>query len=161
MDLLNELASATGLPAGQTKGLAGGLLGLVKNAVREEAGEDSAAALDAAIPEAEAWRSEGEAPPAAADDDGGGGLLDMGLSMLGGMGGSGALVAGIAKLVERFGLEPSHAAMAAPLIAKFVESRVEPAHLQAIQPVLSMLSGAGGGDGGSDGGGGLLGGLFG
>ena len=45
-------------------------MGLVKDAVREDAGAESAAALEAAVPEAETWRQEGEAPPA-------GGLFDV------------------------------------------------------------------------------------
>ena len=65
-------------------------------------------------------------------------------------------------MIQKFGLEPSHAAIAAPLITKFIESKVDPALLAKVQPMLALMGGGGGGqDGGGGGLGGMLGGLLG
>jgi len=161
MDLIGALTSQLGTSEGKAKGLAGELLHLVQGAVKEEVSEEAAAELAAATPEAQQWRAEGETPAAGEAQAGGGfgDLLGAGMQMLGASGGTAGLVAGVAKLIEKFGLEPSHAAIAAPLVAKFIESKVDPGLMSKIAPVLGAL--AGGGGGAPSGGGGLLGGLFG
>lgn len=163
MDLIGELTSQLGTSEGQAKGLAGGLIGLVQSVVKDEVSEEAAQQLGSAVPEAKAWLKEGDTPEGIDDDGGGlGDLLGMGMGMLGASSSTSKLTAGVAKLIEKFGLEPRHAAIAAPLVAKFVESRIDPDLLAKVQPFLSVL-GAGGDAGGAGGGGlgGLVGGLLG
>jgi len=156
------LSSQLNMPEGQAKGLAGGLMGLVQGAIKEEVSPEDAQAMAQAVPEAQQWAKEGTTPDA--DDDGAdlSDLLGMGMNMLGAGGGATGMVTGVAKLIEKFGLEPSHAAIAAPLVAQFLESKLDPSLLAKVQPVLAMLSGGGAAAGGDSGGlGGLLGGLLG
>lgn len=159
MDLIGDLASQLNLPQGQAKGLAGGVLSLVQGALKDDGAEDDAKAFGDAVPEAAQWAAEGEVP--GGEDEGGGlgDLLGAGMSMLGASKGSAGLASGVAALIQKFGLEPSHAAIAAPLITKFIESKVDPALLAKVQPMLALMGG--GEDGGGGGLGGMLGGLLG
>lgn len=158
MNLIESLSTQLNMPQGKAKGLAGGVMDLIQNAVKGEVSEETATAFGSSMPEVQQWKAEGEAP----DGDEGGGLGDLlgaGLSMLGSSSGSAGLVAGVASLIQKFGLEPSHAAIVAPLVTKFIESKLDPELLAKVQPILGMLGGA---QGAKDSGiGGMLGGLLG
>lgn len=169
MDLIGSLTSQLGLDETQAKGLAGGLMGLVKTGLASQSGEDAAAQLEAEVPEMAAWQSEGDTPPGQPGIGellgslGGGGFGEA-LGGLGGMLGGAAQTAGlagaVAALVEKFGLDAGKAQIAGQLAANFLSERLGSDLLGKVQPFLGLISG---GAGNEDGGGlgGMLGGLLG
>jgi hypothetical protein len=160
----------------KAKALAGGVMGLVTNSVKEEAGEDKAAALQAAVPELGGWQEQARA--ALGGGGGGGGLLG---GLLGGGGGGGGLIGSLAgavggqkaqdtvaiiQILERFDVDTSKAALVAPLILDFLKDKLSPELLGTVLKAAPMLGGGEGGEGQSGGGlggalSGALGGLFG
>ncbi|MEL6187411.1 MAG: hypothetical protein AAFU79_22555 [Myxococcota bacterium] len=177
--MVTSLAGQLGMGEVQAKGLAGGLLGIVKAGVEQQMGSEAAAKLEASVPEMKSWQDEGDTPegqPGVHELLGGlaggnlGELGDLG-SVLGNLGGLGGMLGGAAQtaglagavggLVEQFGLDGHKATMAGGIVAQFLESRLDPDMLGQLRPILALLSGAtsGGGDGGGLGG--MLGGLLG
>lgn len=174
MDLVAQLSSQLGLQPDAAKGLAGGLMGLVQNAVGGQAGQDVAAA----VPEAAGWQQQAGAAPA---DSGGlgamlGGVMGEGGAGLGSLlGSAGALVGGnagaamqaaggaaaVSALLSKFGLGADKAAMIAPLLLTFLQSKLPPELLSKVTAALPMLTQALGGQQGGAGPGGGLGGLAG
>lgn len=169
MNLVDALGAQLGLGETEAKGLAGGLLGLVKSGLAEQTGPDAAERLETEVPEMVAWQSEGDTPegePGLGDLLGGLGGLSEGLGGIGGLLGGAAESAGlagaIAGLVQRFGLDAGKATVAGGLVAQFLRDRLPADLLAQAKPLLAMLGGGSGGDDGSGGGaGGMLGGLFG
>lgn len=177
MDLVKDLAGQLGMGEVQAKGLAGGLLGLVKAGVEQQMGSDAAEKLEASVPEMKQWQEEGDTPegePGVTEVLGGlagGNLSEIGdlTSVLGNLGGLGGMLGGAAQtaglagavggFVERFGLDGNKAAMAGGMVAQFLESKLDPDMLGQLRPILALLSGGKGGDGGGLGG--MLGGLLG
>lgn len=118
MDVVSTLTEQLGIDQTQAKGLAGGLLGLVKAGVEQQhVGSDEANRLEAAMPEIQAWQAEGDTPegqPGISELLGGldlsqfGGLGGLG-SALEGMMGSGGQTAGlmgaVMGMVQKFGLD--------------------------------------------------------
>jgi hypothetical protein len=86
MDLIGSMSSQLGIDAGAAQALAGGVLGMVRGQVAEHAGADTAAQIDAAVPELGGWQQQ------AASLLGGGGSDAMGA--LGGLLGGGGAQAG-------------------------------------------------------------------
>lgn len=168
MDLVRSLVTHIGLPETEAKGLAGGLLGLVKNGLASQSGPEAAADLEAQVPEMKAWQAEGDTPPGepglsevlgGLGDSLGGNLGGL----LGGVASSAGLAGSLGALIERFGLDAGKATAAGGLVAQFLESRLGPELLEKARPFLALLGGQGEGSGGSEQGGGLgglLGGLF-
>ena len=191
MDFIGELAGQLGIDGQQAKALAGGVMGLVQEATREGDGEETAAALQQAVPELDEWKQEaatqvdktpdvgdvagllggllggasGGAQGAQAGSGGSGGglgdLLGAAGSILGGAGGQAAQLAG---LISKLGLDPQKAQMVAPMALNFLKSRLSPDLLTKVLAVAPFLTGGGSSgqtSGSSSGGGGLLGGLLG
>ena len=149
MDLIGALSGQLGLGQQEAKGLAGGLLGLVKAGLAEQQGPEAAAQLEAEVPEISAWQQEGDTP------EGQPGVSEL-LGNLGGLGGAlggmlgggshqASLVGAVAQLVGRFGLDASKASMAAGLVVQFLEQKLGPELLAKARPVIGMLSGGSGG----------------
>lgn len=173
VDLIGSLVSQLGVDEHKAKALAGGVMGLVTNSVKEEAGEDEAAALKAAVPEMGGWQEQARA---ALGGGGGGGLLG---GLLGGGGGgligslAGAVggqkaqdTVAIIQILERFDVDTSKAALVAPLILDFLKDKLSPELLGTVLKAAPMLGGGEEAEGQSGGGlggaiSGALGGLFG
>ena len=164
MELISALTEQLGLPELEAKGLAGGVLGLVKSGLAQQAGPEAAAQLEQQVPEMDAWTAEGDTPPGqpgvgellggllGGGGDGGGGLGGLlgGLSGLGGQAGELAGLAGtLSSLVERFGLDGEQAKVATGLVANFLEERLGGDLLEQAKPLLGLLQGGGGGGLGS------------
>lgn len=163
MDLIGGLSKALGVDPTQAEALAGAALATVKGQVAVEAGPDEVAKLEQAVPELDGWVAKARAEVADAPAGGGlGGLLGglagsgAGASVLGALGGQKAQDAALfAALLGKLGLDAQKAAMAAPLVAQFLESRVDPVWMGRIRSAAPFLTGKGGGAAG------LLGGLLG
>ena len=179
MDFISELAGNLGIDGKQAKALAGGLMGFVQQASRDQDGEETAKAIEDAVPEMGEWKQEAQAqagdPPASGDVAGLlGGLLGGGDSKSSGglgdlIGAAGSLLGGatgqatqLAGLISKLGLDPAKAQMAAPIALNFLKSRLSPELLNKVMAVAPFLTGGTKGGGDDDkGGGGLLGGLLG
>ncbi len=172
MDLIGSLASTLGVEEGQAQALAGGVMGLVKDQVGGEEGEETAQQLEAAVPEMGGW----QAKAAELAGGGGGGLMDSltgggggGLlgSLAGAVGGEQAQgTVAVVGLLQKFNIDSSKAALVAPLILNFLKDRLSPEMMGMVMKAAPMLMG--GGEEGTDEEGGLggvvsgaLGGLFG
>lgn len=171
MDFIAELAGQLGIEPQEAKALAGGLMGMVQEATREQEGPETASALEDAIPEIEGWKDEAaaqaDAPDEGTDVSGllgdlfGGGNTASGLGDLlgaagGWLGGSSGHAAQLAGLIAKLGIDPAKAQMLAPVALNFLKSRLSPELLQKILAVAPFLTrgDSGAGNGGS--GGGLL-----
>lgn len=181
MDLIGTLSSQLGLDANQAAALAGSVIGGVRGQVAKEEGDEKAAQIDEAIPELSSWQDKaaemfggGDAGPGGA-----GGFLDMASGALGGLGGmmggdsaaggllgaaAGALgsqqakqTAALVGVLDKLGLNASHAAMIAPVALSFLKERLPDGVLDMALKAAPFLTG--GGDDSSDGGGGIAGAL--
>ena len=183
MDLIAQLAGTLGLEENQAQALAGTVIGGVQSAVADEDPE-KAAQIGSAVPELGDWKSTAGSLLGGGDSGGSaaGGLGGMLGGLAGGGGAAGLLGAAagafggqeakdtvaVVGILNKFDVDAGKAAMVAPLILKFLKSRVDPGTLSTILSVAPMLAGAVGG-GGDDGGGdkpagglgGMLGGLLG
>ncbi|MFT4627541.1 MAG: hypothetical protein ACI8PZ_006227 [Myxococcota bacterium] len=178
MDLITSLSSALGVDSSKAQALAGLVMGQVQEEVAENGDPGQAAQVAGAVPELDAWK-EKAAELAESPTDSGGGLMGglmgaassgLGQQLIGAVGGKGAQEqAQFVALVSKLGLQPSHAALAAPVVLGFLKERLGPDMLGQLLSVAPMLGGlqaaAPGGDDGDDGGmagaaAGLLGKLF-
>jgi len=175
MDLIGSLAGALGVEPRMAEAVAGAVLG----ATRDQAPEEETAKLDEAIPEISGWKDTAKMVLAEAsdDDDPPDNLFEsltemagsgIGNQLIGALGGAKAQNSAAAvALIGKLGLEPSHAAMIAPVVLQFVEARIGSEWLQRLLSAAPMLAGmqqagASGGKSGAAGAlGGMLGGLFG
>lgn len=175
MDLIGQLAGALGVQEEQAQAVAGAVLGTVKKQVADEAGGDAAAKVDAAVPELSGWQAKAQSM---LGGGGGGGLLGAAAGALGGGGGgllgaaAGALggedarqTAALVTILGKLDIDPSKAALVAPLALSFLKDRLDPKLLNTVLSAAPMLAGGASGAG-SDGGGlgaaaGMLGGLLG
>ena len=168
MDLIGTLASTLGVESSTAQALAGTVLGKVQEEVADNAGADAASQVADAVPELSGWQ---EKAAALAGGGGGGGLL-------GALGGGGGLLGAAAEaiggedarqtatlvaLAAKFDIDPTKAALAAPLVLDFLKERLDPGMFDTVMKAAPLLAGTSGGDAG----GGLgaaasaLGGLFG
>ena len=189
MDFIGEIAGKLGIESQQAKALAGGLMGMVQQATRQEQGDQVADELEAAVPELKEWKQEAEGqmgePAQEADVAGllggllgggsqaggsqaggaqgggqGGGLGDL-LGAAGAMfGGAGGQAAQLAGLISKLGIGADKAQMVAPMALSFLQSRLSPELMQKVLAVAPFLTG-GSKPQGEGGSGGLLGGLLG
>ncbi len=178
MDLIGQLAGALGVQEEQAQAVAGAVLGTVKKQVADEAGGDAAAKVDAAVPELSGWQAKAQSMLGGGGGGGGGGLLGAAAGALGGGGGgllgaaAGALggedarqTAALVTILGKLDIDPSKAALVAPLALSFLKDRLDPKLLNTVLSAAPMLAGGASGAG-SDGGGlgaaaGMLGGLLG
>ena len=183
MDFIKAIAAQVGVPEATAAGLAGGVLGMVRDSMAADDGEDAASAVDAAIPELGGWReaaaglmsdAAGAASPAASA---GGGVLGGLMKAAGGGGLLGDLTeevlgkdarqtAALASVFSGLGLDASKAAAAAPVVLNFLEERLSGDLLSkamAAAPFLASIIGDRGDEAGGGGAtvSGLLGSLFG
>lgn len=148
MDLIGGLVSKLGVEEDQAKALAGGVLGLVTNSVKEEAGSETASQIKSAIPEMGDWK--GKAQELLGEQQGSGGLLG---GLMGGGGGglmgslAGALggqkaqdTVAIVQILERFDVDAGKAALVAPLILNFLKDKLSPELLGVVLKAAPMLS---------------------
>ena len=158
MDLISNLASAVGISPEQAQAVAGMAIGAAKSQVAET-DPGLATQMGAAIPELSGWEAAisavtSAATPAAA---GHGGLLGslasaassgLGNQLLGAVAGeSAAQGAQLAGLLAKLGLGTEHAALAAPVLLSFLESRLEADTLKKLfdaAPLLAGLTNGGG-----------------
>ncbi len=171
MDLVSSLASALNIEPRAAEAVAGAVLGTVKGQAADSDDSDGAEdAIESAVPELSGWMDTAKQVAGENDEQ-----ADVGgMSSLLGMAGSGVgnqllgAVAGksaqnaalLASVLGTLGLDASMAQVAAPVVLKFLESRLEPGTLQTLLSVAPMLTGKS--DGGASGGvmgaiGGLLG----
>lgn len=148
MDLIATLAPKLGLDPQAAEALAGAVLG----AARTQVPDAETAKLDEAVPEIDAWSKTAErvlAEPDDGDGDASGGMLGMlakaagsglGNELLGAVMGEDAQEAAtVVALFQKLGLEPSHAAMAAPMVVDFLEERVGDAWAERIVKAAPVL----------------------
>jgi len=167
MDLIGALAGQLGIDDTQAEAVAGAVLGSVKT----DAPEEETEAIDEAIPELEEWEATAKEALAtdsvpAAGEDGLSSLVGSGLGndLLGAVAGAEtAEKAAAVALLDKLGLEPAHAALAAPVLLQFLEDRVGEEAVDTLLAAAPLLAGlqqaAGDGEGAGLGTG--LGGLFG
>ncbi len=151
MDLIGALAGQLGIDTNQAEAVAGAVLG----SVRADAPATETAALEAAVPEMGDWEAKAKAMLAdntelsANEGDGGffGNLLSsagsgIGNQILGAVAGKEAAEkAAAVGLLGKLGLQPSHAALAAPLVLSFLESRLPEGTMSSLLKVAPMLVG--------------------
>ena len=146
MDVIQQLATAMGVDATTATAVAGSVLG----AARDQAGGDVAAKLTDAVPELQSWAS--AAAPAAPDQPG---VLDdlarfaassAGGGLIGALAGpEAAKNAQAAGLLAQLGLQPSHAALAAPVLLSFLEERLGGVWLERLLQAAPIVAGLKGG----------------
>lgn len=139
MDLIGQLSSALGVESNKAQALAGTLLGAARSQLAENGDAEDVAKLDAAVPELSDWKSTANAQvqdPSVGDGagEGLGGLFSslskaagssMGQQLIGAVAGEGAREkAAVVSVLGQLGLQPSHAAMAAPVLLDFLEDRL-------------------------------------
>lgn len=174
MDLIAQLTQTLGIGGHQAEGLAGGLLGTVKNLVQEKLGPEPAQQMESAVPEMKGWSAAVPAGDGASAGLGGLGGLAGSLLGAGSGGGLGGLMGALAPLAGKLSLDPSKLTAALPLVLGFLKSRLDPALLAKITSAVPFLTGASGDEASAAGGlagalggnlggkvGGKLGGLFG
>ncbi|TNE91970.1 MAG: hypothetical protein EP330_03170 [Deltaproteobacteria bacterium] len=176
MDFIGALAGQLGLDHHQAKALAGAVVGGVKTQLADE-DEAAAAELDAAVPELGEWSSVADSllSQAAPSKPAGGGLGGV-LGGLAGAAAGGGLVgeafeavagteakqaAQVVALLDRFGLDKSHAALVAPLAVTFLKERLPAGTFDKALLIAPLLLGVTPEDGKPGGLGGMLGGLLG
>jgi hypothetical protein len=169
MDLINSLAGAVGIDNDQAQALAGTVLGGVQDAVGEN-DQGAAAQLGEAVPELDGWK--GTAASMLGGGGGGGGGL-LGSLTSGGGGGllgaaAGALggeqaqdTAAIVGVLAQFDVDADKATLVAPVLLKFLQSRVDEELLSKILSAAPLLAGLVGGDDDGDAKSGGLGGALG
>ena len=158
MDLIGQLGSTLGVNPGQASALAGSVLGGVQGALADkDAG--AAAELGEAVPELEGWKAQADQELGAAEEPaagglggllggGGGGLLGAAAGALGGEKAQNTLA--IVQILGKFDVEPGKAALVAPMLLQFLESRLKPGTLQLVLQVAPLLASARGGDEGGE-----------
>lgn len=166
MDLIENLSSQLQLDGGQARGLAGSLLGMVKDGVAEKLGGDAAASLASAVPELGEWKQDADALAGQPEPAGGGlgDLLSAGMSALGGQ--QAQSLAPVVSLLGKVGVDAGKAQLVAPMLMNFLQSRVDGGLMQKITsalPWLGMLTGSSSGatEASSGGLGSMLGGMLG
>lgn len=170
MDLIGALSSQLGIDSSKAEAVAGSVLGMVRGQVQESAGDDAVGELDQAVPQLSGWMDAAKSMMGGASDDaapaGGalGGLIGAAAGMLGGK--EAQDIAKVGVLLNGLGLDASKAAMAAPVIVKFLKDKLPGGLFDTVLAAAPMLAGLGkddGDDGNDDGGGiaGAIGSLFG
>lgn len=148
MDLISTLAGAMGIPEEQAKAVAGLALGTAKSQVAEQ-DPGLAGKLAAAVPELAGWQAAADAQTAAPPPSGGGllgGLMSaasggLGNQLLGAVAGpQAAQGAALVGLLSKLGLSAQHAGLAAPILLKFLESRLGPDQVQQVLTYAPMLA---------------------
>ena len=152
MDLVASLASALNVEPRAAEAVAGAVLGTVRGqAADNDASAGAEDALDTAVPELSGWldtakQIAGENEEQA-DLGGLGGLLGMagsgvGNQLIGAVAGKSAQNAALmASVLGSLGLDASVASLAAPVVLKFLESRLDAGTLQTLLSVAPMLTG--------------------
>lgn len=146
MDLIESLSSQLQLDGGQARGLAGSLLGMVKDGVADKLGGEAAESLASAVPELGEWKQDADALAAQPEPAGGfdmGSLLSAGMSAFGGQ--QAQSLAPVVSLLGKVGLDASKAQLVAPMVMNFLESRVDSGLMQKITsalPWIGMLTGS-------------------
>lgn len=166
MDLIGALTSQLGVGQGDAEGLAGTVMGLVKNGLSEKGEQGALDGLSQAVPEMGGWLSAASqlaAKPAASEAAGGfdvGGLVSAGLGALGGD--KAQALGPVVSVLSKVGLDGSKASMVGSLVVQFLQSRLDSGLLSKITAAVPLLSALGGGsDGPKSPLGGMLGGLLG
>lgn len=162
MDLIGALTGQLGIDNQKAEGLAGTLLGAIKDQVAEKIGSAEASQIGEAIPELGGWAQKAKE---SGEESGGGGLFGAATSALGGGGGLlGSLAGGgdLLSMVSKFNLKEGAIGIIAPLVMSFLKDRLPAGLLAKLEgglPIVKALltSGSGGGGGGIAG---ALGGLF-
>lgn len=142
MDLLEGITAQLGLEPGKAAGLAGTVLGLVKQQVAEKVGQAEADELEAQVPELKQWQ--GEAPAEAAESEGGGLLGGLG-GLLGGQSAGGLDIGALLGVVGKFNLGADDAQKLIPLVLQFLQARLSGGLLGKILEAVPLLKGAKGG----------------
>ncbi|MBX2800657.1 MAG: DUF2780 domain-containing protein [Myxococcales bacterium] len=151
MDIIESLSGQLGLDPRQAQALAGAVLG----AARDESADEETAKLEQAVPELDQWASVAQSmlSEGGADDgdSGGGGLLGSLAKMAGsGLGNElvGAVLgedaqetATLVAVMNKLGLDTSHATMAAPVVLEFLENRLGDEWTERIVKGAPMLMG--------------------
>lgn len=130
MELIDALAHQLNLDPVKAQALAGGVLGVVQNALADRAGPASVQQLEAAVPELPAWKQAAETQMGAdapgASEGGLGGLLGSALGSLGGsLGGTVGAVALLAPMLGKLGISEEQVRVVIPLISRFLEQRLD------------------------------------
>ena len=151
MDLISSLASTLGIPADQASALAGLALGTAKSQVAEKDGA-LAGTLAQKVPELASWEAAASKAQATLAAPSGGGLLGglmsaagsgLGNQLLGAVAGQNAAQgAALIGLLGKLGLSADHARLAAPVLLKFLESRLGPDTVQKVLGYAPLLASA-------------------
>lgn len=156
MEFINALSNQLGIDQDGARGLAGSLIGGLK----DHLGGSEADTIASAIPELGGWQQQAAALAGGSSDASG--LLSAASGLLGGSAGGLAGLGSVMALVKNLGLDQSALVGAAPVVLGFLKERLPAELVGKIEGLLPLLTGGSGGGGGGGGGlGGALGGLFG
>jgi hypothetical protein len=130
MDLLNTLSTQLGISNTEAQGVAGSVLQAVHSKVKEKAGDGPAAQLSAAVPELASWQSASEKMTS-----------NSAFGMLSGLlgGGGGGELAGLITVLGKVGLDPSKAAIVAPIVHNFLKARLSPEMLGLVMKAVPFV----------------------
>ncbi len=128
MDIVNAFATQLKLPENAARGLAGQVLGLLEDAVREQVSFGMAARLRNAVPEMASWQIAAPTlrPGTLSIHDVPSPKLDSHAEFQG--------------LLERFRVEAHDASLVSALTLQFLVSRLEPSVLSAIARAMPGIS---------------------
>ena len=142
MDLIGQLSSQFGIDTSQAEGLAGGLLGAVKDQVAEKVGESEASELAEHVPEMGDWQAKA-ASLAGGDEGGGGGLMGLAGSAMGALGGGGGVggFAALLPMLSNMKLDASSLSSLLPMGLEFLKSRLPGGLMGKVAGAIPALSG--------------------
>ena len=144
MELIDALSHQLNLDPRKAQALAGGIFGVVEDALTDRAGPDAAKQLEAVVPELPAWRQAAEthmgddAPSGASS--GLGSLLGSALgSMGGGSGGAAGAAALLVPILGKLGISEDQVQVVLPIVSRFLAQRLDGPLLEQVQEVLPFL----------------------
>lgn len=132
MDIVAALSAQLKLEPESASGLAGGLLLLVEDLVREKVNFDAASVIRLAVPEMREWQmSSPTLAPGALD------LASLNAPPRPPMGEEGEFAA----VLDRFSVPPLAVDTAASLMGQFLQHRLEPAAFEVVRNAVPLLAG--------------------
>jgi hypothetical protein len=144
MELVDALSHQLNLDPRKAQALAGGVLGVVEDALIDRAGPDAAKQLEAVVPELPAWKQAAEthmhddAPSAASS--GLGSLLGSALGSMGsGFGGAAGAAALLIPILGKLGISEEQLQVVLPIVSRFLAQRLDGPLLEQVQEVLPFL----------------------
>lgn len=144
MELIDALSHQLNIDPTKAQALAGGIFGVVEDALTDRAGDDAGKQLEAVVPELPAWKQAAEthmgkdAPTGAAS--GLGDLLGSALGSLGGgLGGAAGAAALLVPVLGRLGISEDQLQVVLPIISQFLSQRLDGPLLEQVREVLPFL----------------------